>query len=195
MKKNLITLALVAAGMVADTSDFAQSADNAGWFVNGNVGRTSIDKGPYNDSDTGYAFGTGYRWGLTPSVALGFEAGYNDLGNIKVSNVFTSDPVLAKERSALRGWTAGINGHFNVTPNWYISARTGVYGWRGHGLSNNDNPLRKSVSKTDFYGGAGVGYDFSNNWSLGVNYDYFDAKKSQVNLSTDMLSVSTEYRF
>lgn len=196
MNKRLITLALAAAGMVAATSAFAQDrSDNAGWFINGNVGRTSIDKGPYNDSDTGYAFGTGYRWALSPSVALGVEAGYNDLGNIKVKNIFTSDPVLAKERSALRGWTAGLNGHFNMSPNWYVSARTGVYGWRGHGLSNNTNPLRKSVSKTDFYGGVGVGYDFSSNWSVGVNYDYYDAKKSNVNLSTDMVSMSAEYRF
>ena len=196
MNKRLITLAIAAAGMIAATSSFAQSrTDNGGWFVNGSGGRTSINNGPYDDRSTGYAFNTGYRWGLSPSVALGFEVGYNDLGNIRVKNAFTSDPVLAKNRSELHGWTTGVNGHFNMTPQWYVSARTGIYSWRGHGLSNTDNPLRKSVNKTDWYGGAGIGYDFANNWSLGVNYDYFQAKKNQVDLTTDMVSVSAEFRF
>ncbi|HET8899371.1 MAG TPA: outer membrane beta-barrel protein, partial [Rhodanobacteraceae bacterium] len=125
----------------------------------------------------------------------GVEAGYNDLGNIKVRNAFTSDPVLAKQRSELHGWTAGVNGHFNLASPWYVSARTGVYGWRGHGLSNDDIPLRRNVDKTDWYGGVGVGYDFASNWSLGVNYDYFHAKKDHVDLSSDLISFGAEYRF
>ncbi len=196
MNKRLITVALAAAGMLAATSAFAQShADKSGWFVNGNVGQTSINKRVYDDNDTGYAVNGGYRWGFSPAVALGVEVGYNDLGNIRVSNAFTSDDVFNTKRSELHGWTTGVNGHFNLTPQWYVSARTGIYSWSGHGLSNNDNPLRKSVSKTDWYGGAGVGYDFASNWSVGVNYDYYQAKKSQVDLSTDMVSLSAEFRF
>jgi OOP family OmpA-OmpF porin/outer membrane immunogenic protein len=30
---------------------------------------------------------------------------------------------------------------------------------------------------------------------VGLNYDYYDAKKDRVDLSTDMVSVSAEYRF
>lgn len=196
MNKLLTPLALVAAGLFAAAPSHAQShADNGGWFVNGSAGRTSINKGPYDDNATGYAGNFGYRWAFSPSVALGVEAGYNDLGNISVKNAFTSDPVIADSKSELHGWTTGVNGHFNLTPQWYISARSGIYGWRGHGLSNSDNPLRKSVKKTDWYGGAGFGYDFASNWSLGVNYDYYHAKKDRVDLSTDMVSVSAEFRF
>ena len=197
MKKTLLAFALATAGLTAVPAVFAQDAPNGngGWFVNGNVGRTSINHGPYDDNDTGYAINGGYRWALNPSVALGAEVGYNDLGNIHAKNVFNDDPVVEDGKSQLHGWTAGVNGHFNVTPNWYVSARTGIYGWKGHGLSNNENPVRKGLDDTSWYAGAGVGYDFSNNVSLGLNYDYYDAKKNHIDLSTDMVSVSAEYRF
>lgn len=196
MKKNLLALAFASAGLLAAAAASAQDAPhNDGWFINGNVGRTTVDKGPYNDHDTGYAIGGGYRWALNPSVALGVEGGYNDLGNIHVRNVFNSDDVVDHGRSQLHGWTAGVNGHFNLTPNWYVSAHGGVYSWKGHGLSNDVNPVRKSLDDTSWYAGAGVGYDFSSNVSVGLNYDHYDASKNHVDLDTDMVSVSAEYRF
>lgn len=197
MKKTLLAFAIAAAGLFSASAAFAQDTkpDNGGWFINGNVGRTSIDKGPYNDSDTGYAINGGYRWAVNPSIALGVEGGYNDLGNIHARNIFNSRPVIDGTKSQLHGWTAGVNGHFNLTPNWYVSARGGIYGWRGHGLSNDDFPTRRSLNDTSWYAGAGVGYDFTNNMSVGINYDYYDAKKHNVDLSTDMVSISAEYRF
>jgi OOP family OmpA-OmpF porin/outer membrane immunogenic protein len=196
MKKTLLALAFATAGLLTVPA-FAQDAGtgNGGWFVNGNVGRTSIDKGPYNDSDTGYAINGGYRWAVNPSLALGVEAGYNDLGNIHAKNIFTSRPVIDGTKSQLHGWTAGVNGHFNLTPNWYLSARGGIYGWKGHGLSNDDLPTRQNLNDTSWYAGAGVGYDFTSHMSVGLNYDYYDAKKHDVDLSTDMVSISAEYRF
>ncbi|TCV95790.1 OOP family OmpA-OmpF porin/outer membrane immunogenic protein [Luteibacter rhizovicinus] len=198
MKKTLIALAFAAAGLAAIPSAFAQSANgNGGWFVNGNVGRTSIDKGPYDGHDTGYGINGGYRWTVTPSVALGVEAGYNDLGNINAKNIFNGDRVVDRGKSQLHGWTAGVNGHFNIDPKWYISARGGIYDWKGHGMESgsDNNIVRRGIDKTSWYAGAGVGYDFTNNVSLGINYDYYNAKKNNVDLSTDMVSVSAEYRF
>lgn len=195
MRKTLTALTLAVAGTLAIPSAFAQSADNGGWFVNGNVGRSSLDHGAYDGHDTAYEINGGYRWSLSPNAAIGIEAGYNDLGNIHVKNAFTDDPVLAKGQSQLHGWTTGVNGHFNVTPNWYVSARTGIYSWKGHGLSNNENPLRRSLGKTDYYGGLGVGHDFASNASVGINYDHFQAKKDSIDLSSNVLSISGEYRF
>jgi OmpA-OmpF porin, OOP family len=176
---------------------FAQSAptDNGGWFINGNVGRTAINQGPYDGHDTGYALNGGYRWSLAPNFSLGAEVGYNDLGNIHAKNVFNSQPVIAPGKSQLHGWTAGANAHFDLTPNWYISGRTGLYSWTGHGMSNDVNPVRKGLSDNSWYAGAGVGYNITSNLSVGLNYDYFDAQKHNVDLSTDMVSASAEYRF
>ncbi|HUW53897.1 MAG TPA: porin family protein [Rhodanobacter sp.] len=197
MKKTLIALTLATAGLLTVPAAFAQNSPsgNGGWFINGNVGRTSLNHGPYDDHDTGYAINGGYRWSLAPNFALGAEVGYNDMGNIHPKNIFNSQPVVDRSKSQLHGWTAGVNGHFNITPNWYLSARTGLYSWTGHGLSNDVNPVRKSLDDNSYYAGAGMGYDFSNNVSVGLNYDHYDAKKQNVNLGTNMVSVSAEYRF
>ena len=197
MKKTLLALALTTVGLLAVPAVFAQSAptDNGGWFINGNVGRTAINQGPYDGHDTGYALNGGYRWSLAPNFSLGAEVGYNDLGNIHAKNVFNSQPVIAPGKSQLHGWTAGANAHFDLTPNWYISGRTGLYSWTGHGMSNDVNPVRKGLSDNSWYAGAGVGYNITSNLSVGLNYDYFDAQKHNVDLSTDMVSVSAEYRF
>ncbi|HET6633047.1 MAG TPA: outer membrane beta-barrel protein [Rhodanobacteraceae bacterium] len=195
MRKTLTALALAAAGAATMPFASAQTAPHNGWFVNGSVGRSALDEGAYNGHDTAYTINTGYRWELEPGGLLGFEVGYNDLGNIDVSNAFTDDPVLARGQSQLHGWTAGVNGHFNFNPNWYLSARAGIYSWKGHGLSNNDDPLRRSLSESDYYGGLGIGYDFSTAFGLGLNYDHYQAKASDVNLSTDVWSLGAEFRF
>ncbi|MFI4958179.1 MAG: outer membrane protein [Lysobacterales bacterium] len=197
MKKTLLALALTTAGLLAVSAVFAQNAptDNGGWFINGNVGRTAINQGPYDGHDTGYALNGGYRWSLAPNFSLGAEVGYNDLGNIHAKNVFNSQPVIAPGKSQLHGWTAGANAHFDLTPNWYLSGRTGLYSWTGHGMSNDVNPVRKGLSDNSWYAGAGVGYNITSNLSVGLNYDYFDAQKHNVDLSTDMVSASAEYRF
>lgn len=197
MKKTLLALALGTASLLSIPAVFAQSApaDNAGWFVNGNVGSTSIDKGPYNGHDTGYAINGGYRWALAPAFALGAEVGYNDLGNIHAKNIFNGQPVVDRSKSQLHGWTAGVNGRYDLNQNWYVSARTGLYGWEGHGLSSDVNPVRTNLNKTNWYAGAGFGYNINSHVSVGLNYDYYAAKKQNVDLSTDMISASAEYRF
>ena len=197
MKKTLLALALSTAGLLAVPAVFAQSAStqNGGWFINGNVGRTAINQGPYDGHDTGYALNGGYRWSLAPNFSLGAEVGYNDLGNIHAKNVFNSQPVIAPGKAQLHGWTVGANGRFDLSPNWYVGGRAGLYSWTGHGLSNDINPINKSLSSNSWYAGAGVGYNLTSNLSVGLNYDYFDASKRNVDLSTDMVSVSAEYRF
>jgi len=106
MKKTLLALAFASAALLAVPAAFAQSAPthNDGWFVNGNVGRTSIDKGPYDGHDTGYGINGGYRWAVNPSVALGVEAGYNDLAT---STSRTSSTATTWWTRASRSCTAG----------------------------------------------------------------------------------------
>lgn len=196
MKKTLLALALASTGLLAIPAAFAQNTTTDNWFINGNVGRTAIDHGPYNNGhDTGYAINGGYRWALSPNFKLGAEAGYNDLGNIRAKNIFSSQPIIAPGKSQLHGWTAGATAQLDLSPNWYLSGRAGLYSWTGHGMSNDVNPVRRSLDDNSWYGGAGIGYNLSQNVSVGLNYDYFDAKKRNVDLSTDMISASAEFRF
>lgn len=173
----------------------SQAVGSGNWFINARVGQSHLNQGPYNDHPTTYALNGGYRWKVGQDLGLGVDIGYNDLGNFKAKNVFNSGDVnLTDQRNELRGWTAGVNGKINVWQGLYVSGRVGAYGWKGHGYNNQDIN-RHDLDKVDYYAGAGVGYDFSERFSLGLAYDYYHAKKDHVSLSTDTASLTAEYRF
>jgi OOP family OmpA-OmpF porin/outer membrane immunogenic protein len=196
MKNTLLALALASAGAIAAPAiSHAADATNGGFFVNGNVGQTSVDKGVYNDNDTGYAGNIGYRWAFSPAVALGVEGGYTKLGEFDPKASFT---IPGLRRAEVEGWTAGVNGHFNFSPNWYVSGRAGLFRGDIKGSVVSDTPgtaLYVDETSNKYYAGAGFGYDFSNNLSVGLNYDYYKVNKDGLDFNPDLVSVSAEYRF
>ena len=101
----------------------AQAADNHnGFFINGNVGQSNVDKGNYDDDDTAFGANIGYRWAVSPNVLLGVEGGYIDLGKVSPKS---GGGALGE--AEIDGWTVGVNGHFNVADNWYLSGRAGLF--------------------------------------------------------------------
>jgi len=203
MRNTAIVLAIATAFVAAPCfiqKAHAQDAMNttgadSGFFVNGSVGHSYFGSGQNKGSDTGYQINGGYRWALAPGFALGPEIGYNDLGNIRVKNVFNSQPVVSDNKASLHGWNVGANAKYNFTPNWYVAARTGLYAWDGDGMSRGLTPISTGRSGDGYYGGLGVGYDFSRRFGVGIGYDYYRAKKHDVNLSTGLLSAQAEVRF
>ncbi|WP_300615096.1 porin family protein [Dokdonella sp.] len=188
MKNTLLAIALTT-GLAA--LPIASHAANSGFFINGNVGQSSIDKGGYNDDDTGYGANIGYRWAVAPNFLLGVEGGYVDLGSVSPRRGFGD---LGK--AELSGWTLGVNSHWNLTDNWYLSGRGGYF--RGDvkgGYAVGPLAVRVDDNSNKWYAGAGFGYDFNNNVSVGLNYDYYKAEKSGLKLDSDLVSVSAEYRF
>src|SRR5262249_14739352 len=111
------------------------------------------------------------------------------------------DPKDSLSGSGLRqakvdGWTLGVNGHFNLSPNWYVSARGGFF--RSDvkaGFFDGSTPVAFDNTGNKYYAGAGFGYDFNNNLSVGLNYDYYKTDTTSLNLDPNMVSVSAEYRF
>lgn len=199
MKNTVLAIALATAGLA--TFSAARAADTNGFFLNGNIGQSSLSKGAYDDNDTGYAANLGYRWAIAPSVLIGIEGGYTDLGSVSPKDAY---PGVGDAK--VSGWNVGANGHFNVTDNWYVSGRAGLFrsdlkgGYvTGTSLDLNGNPV-VSVARVDdhsnkWYAGAGFGYDFNTNFSVGLNYDYYKADKNGLNFNPDLVSVSAEYRF
>ena len=189
MKNTLLALAFAATGLVALPA--ARAADTNGFFVNGNVGQSSVDKGAYNDDDTAFGVNVGYRWALAPNVLLGVEGGYTDLGSVDAKSAYPGF-----HKAEISGWNLGVNGHFNINENWYVSGRAGLF---RADLKGTYGPLATPVNVDDnaskWYAGAGFGYDFNNNVSVGLNYDYYKAEKNGLKLDSDLVSVSAEYRF
>jgi OOP family OmpA-OmpF porin/outer membrane immunogenic protein len=198
MKNTVFALAFAAAGLAAAPA-FVQAqegnAGNSAFFINGNVGQSNLSKGAYDDSDVGFGVNAGYRWAFSPNVAIGVEGGYTDLGSFKTKDSLSSAGVPDAKVS---GWTAGVNGHFNINPNWYISARGGLFRADIKGTyfaSSDGTAVHVDDTSTKYFAGAGFGYDFSNNFSVGLNYDYYKADKQGLNLDPSLVSVSGEYRF
>ncbi|RYD14190.1 MAG: porin family protein [Lysobacteraceae bacterium] len=194
MKNTLIAIALAATGALGVSA--AHAADNHnGFFINGHVGQSNVDKGLYDDDDTAFGGNVGYRWAVSPNVLLGVEGGYVDLGKAAPNGgnpIGTSDIGSAE----IDGWTVGVNGHFNLTDNWYLSGRAGLFRSDLKGsYFEGTTPVRVDGSSNDWYAGAGFGYDFSNNFSLGLNYDYYRTEKAGLKLDPGVLSVGAEYRF
>lgn len=191
-RSTALALALATAGLFAmPSAGFADDGNNGGAFINGGIGQSNLDKGAYNDNDTGYNVNIGYRWAINPSVALGVEGGYTDIGSFGPKGAYAGFP-----NAKFDGWTAGVNGHFNVTPQWYVSGRAGLFRADVKGAIADTTPtVAVDDTSTKYYAGAGFGYDFSNNVSVGLNYDYYKVNKSGFNTNPDLVSVNAEYRF
>ena len=193
MKNTLFAIALATAGLTAIPLT-SHAADQSGFFINGNVGQSNLSKGLYDDDDTGFGANVGYRWAVAPNVRLGVEGGYTDLGEFATKGRYAGVGIPNAEIS---GWNLGVNGHFNVTENWYVSGRAGLF--RGDVKGGYFDPAGAVVRVDDtsdkWYAGAGFGYDFNNNFSVGLNYDYYKVDKNNLDLNSDLVSVSAEYRF
>lgn len=188
MNKTFAALAL--AGLFALPA-VSHADDSNGWFINGGVGQSTYKQGYYNKHDTGYQLNGGYRWAVMPSLLLGVEGGYTDLGKFD-----PSVQGIGATNTRIHGYTLGGDAHFNLTNNWYLSGRGGYYRWNGKTTSPVAGmPMAFDGHGNGWYGGAGFGYDFNNNMSVGLNYDYYHASKSTASLTSHLVSVSAEYRF
>ena len=208
----------------------SQAVGSGNWFIGANVGRTNgsdtggfgSNAGGFNflrgekDRRTGYGLLGGYRWKVGPDLGLGVEAGYADLGNFRVKNVFESgqDVNQKSTRNALRGWMVGVNGKINLVPQWYISAHGGYFRANDNNQNYNNSPGQdlgfSSGGRPDrgsWYGGIGTGWDVNEHFGVGVAYDYFHADAGKVRnnatgevsrglkRSTGIVSLAGEYRF
>jgi len=202
MKNTIFAIALATAGLAAVPALVQAQEGNAGnssFFVNGNIGQSNLSKDAYDDSDTGYDANIGYRWAFSPNVAIGVEGGYADLGKFRAKSNYLSG-IGPIPDAKVSGWTLGLNGHFNLNPNWYISARGGFFRSDVKGMDfgsygSGGAPVYVDDTSSKYYAGAGFGYDFSNNFSVGLNYDYYKADKHGLYLDPNLVSVSGEFRF
>ncbi len=174
----------------------AQAKNLTGWFVNGGVGTAHYHAtyGNYDigsESDTSAQINFGWR-----SQFIGVEAGYIDLGSVKGSDDLGESAKLSGD-----GWTLGLNGHFNPTKMWYISARGGLFMWKLHAKASLSNGAggfdhySAGRQSADWYAGVGTGVDFNRHVSLGVNFDFYKIDKDSVQIDNKVYTINLEYRF
>jgi len=195
MNKTLLALALIG-GATAIPAAFAQDttppAAQQGWYVGADAGYAHVNQGHYDNGDFAGGVKGGYRFALNPETSLGVEVGYQYLGRVKAHDAYNG---LPGTKSKLRGSTAGLDLRYNFDPRWYAELRGGAFYAQAEGLTRGDNAQLRSFDKTSYYAGAGVGVNFTRQWSMGLNYDYYNASGKGVRLDPNVYTVSAEYRF
>ena len=194
MKKTLHAMALATAVLATIPAAFAQdTAPTAqqGWYVGANAGYSDLSKGPYDNGAPDGGVKGGYRFAINPETSLGMEVGYQSLGRVSARGLAGDDSAKSK----LRGTTAGLDLRYNLSPSWYGELRGGAFYAQGEGLTDAASPTFTQFNRTRYYAGAGVGYNITPQWSLGLNYDYYNGTGKNVELQTSAYNVSAEYRF
>jgi OOP family OmpA-OmpF porin len=195
MKKYFGIAAFAALLVTASTSSFA--ADQGAFFINTNVGQSNFhDHGDFSsDTPINATLRAGYYW-QSEVWDFGLEGGYASLGKAKGSIVvpgFSTFNYAAKVDGPLAGATL----KYKFQNRMFLSARAGYFGSRinlsGDGLGS------QTKSGGGSYIGAGVGYDLTPHFSLGVNWDEYRARVSSSGVTTKfgitVLSGFAEYRF
>jgi OmpA-OmpF porin, OOP family len=199
--KTLFAVALAAAGLATVPAAFAQTAPTAqqGWYVGAEAGYGQVNKGAY-DNKGNYIGGIkgGYRFAINPETSVGVEAGYQYLGFVDAKGAYNGDSSL---RGRFHAPTLGANLRWNFNPDWYAEVRAGAFYAQGVGLTNNAYALNtvERFNRVRPYAGVGVGYNINQHFSVGVNYNYYDATSKGGNagtqLQTNAVTVAGEYRF
>ena len=216
MKKLLV--AAVAAGLVMASATSAAATKDGGFFINAGVGQAQYHVGhtdglgyKLDEKDTTGALRFGYAWRVAPAFNLGVEGGYVDLGKLVANYHYENaagDYVLNEHADlGVTGWLAGVNGKFNFAGQWYVSARggwlrsTGDATYRLNATGYVGDYASGNASGDGWYGGVGVGYDLTPDFSLGLNYDNYHAKAKinnalgTVDSSIGSYTFTAEYRF
>ena len=190
MKKTALSLALAATALLA--TSVANAYDSTGWFIEGRIGSSSIDEDQFDDDTTALQFNTGYRWG-----GWGIEGGYVNFDD------YDDEAEDLELQAGIDGWMLGVNGRTNFSDSpWYISGRLGAFFWDAEAdrlLFVGNQPAIATVDTdgTDIYAGVGFGYDFSEQFSMGIAYDYFGAEgdDDDITLDSNVFSLTGEFRF
>ena len=195
----------------------AQAAGN-GWYVGAGIGSADTDASSsdyekdlaglgyatasdVDDTDTGWKLFGGYDF--TENWAI--EGAYVDLGDVTSDTVVKDGPDDWTPRDFVKaatnehpysvdGFTIAGKGTWPINDQFSIFGKLGVFVWeadidvdcRGCGASNSDDE-----SGTDWTGGVGASYNFSNNIGVRIEYERYATDRDDV----DLFSGSLLYRF
>lgn len=192
----------------ANTTPVFGANTNPNWqddfFVAGQLGQSQNRSGLYGHNQSVFQnVRFGWRW----MGIIGPEIGYAYLGRPKDegSVSFLGIDIPGTFNTNTRAVTVGLNAKYNVYKNWFVTAHGGYLRSQARNQLSlrGGNVADETNYNNGWYGGLGVGYDLTPNFSVGVNYDNYHvdiSRSSDDGIFGDggniaAYSVSVEYRF
>lgn len=183
--KNLIALSVFAALLFPALAPAA-----TGFYLDGAVGQASVDDDGIDDNDSSYRIGAGYRF----LENFGAEVGYVDLGTM--SEEIGAGGAASVEADGLSAGVAAKLPLYDTNNGFYLSARGGMLWWDATGRARvGTTTVSFNEESEDFYFGVGGGYDFNEQFSVGVAFDRYQLGENDTDVEYDLLSVNGEVRF
>lgn len=181
---------LVLAGALA-LAGLSTSAMAQGGFVRVEAGRshTTVDVdglGSDSDNDTAWSLRGGYYFNDNVAVEGFYTRAYDKTFSDGVDTVGAKADAFGLGVVGKKNFGADGNGFF-------IDGRAGVT--RGKVEGSIDGFGSDSATSTKAYFGAGVGYDFSRNFGLSLNYDHHKGSGDGISITANTLTLGAEYRF
>ena len=189
ISKTSLSLAILLATTMIGSS--AHAAEQSRFFVEAGVGVSSIDTDinvpgvSVDDDDVFFSIGAGYNF----NKMFAIEAGYIDLGEVKVSV-----PAIAYTATASAdGFYFGPRLTLEITPQFEAYGRVGVLAWDAEAKDSEGNSA--SDDGTDVYFGIGAAYKISDQVSLGADWTRYAYEDDGDDLDVDTFGVKLKFNF
>jgi hypothetical protein len=168
----------------------------AGSFVRGEIGHANVDfnvdgAGDGSDNDTAWSVRGGYYFNKNFAVEGFYSTFYDKSESFDDGAGGTIDADLK-----LSGIGLGIVGKTdfgNDQTGFFLSGRAGIM--RGKVDASATGFGHESDTSTKPYFGVGLGYDFSQNWGLSLNFDQQKGSGQDLSITARTVTLGLEARF
>ena len=128
---------------------------DTGLYIDGAVGRASVDDNGIDDNDTSFRIGAGWRF----LENFGSEIGYQDLGKMS-EEIAVGGATASISADGLYAGIAGKIPLYDGETGFYVGARGGLLFWNATGrIRQGNTSVRLDDSASDFYVGVSGGYE------------------------------------
>lgn len=186
--KTSLSLAILLATTMAGSA--AHAADQ-GLFAEVGAGLSTIDVPSFNvpgvsvdDEDVFFSIGGGYNFNKMFAV----EAGYTDLGEVSISNIFGDYATISAD-----GWYFGPRLTVELSPQIEGYARIGMLAWESTLTSNVG--FSGTDDGTDVYFGIGAAFKISNQLSLGADWTRYTMESDGEDVDVDTFGGKLKFSF
>ena len=190
VRKTLVASALAISAALAANQASAQA------FAGGSIGQSDIDDevaaglitaGTVDGKDTAWKIFGGYMF----NRHFGVEGAYVNLGAASYSGNFFGSPVTGG-KVEVTGFNVAALGSYPINEQFSVFGKIGLFLWDAEASDTTGGvPFSAKEDGTDLSFGVGLGYNFTRNLGVRLEWEMFEAADADATL----LSIGIAWRF